>query len=130
VVIDTSAIIAILLRETLEGRLVTAMAGVGVRRMSAVGLVEAGIVVQRRLGDVGERELDVLLHRAGIEIVPVLESHAQLARSAYRQFGKGRHAAQLNLGDCFSYALAKALDEPLLFVGNDFGHTDISTASY
>jgi ribonuclease VapC len=97
---------------------------VAARRISAAALAEAGIVLQARYGDHGERELDVFVQRARIDIVPVREDHAEIARSGFRRFGKGRHRAGLNFGDCFSYALAIALGEPLLFVGTDVGLTD------
>ncbi len=99
-----------------------------VKRMSAANLVEAGIILQARYGDHGERELDLFVQRAHVEIIAVTDEHAEYARSAYRRFGKGRHAAGLNFGDCFAYALARALDEPLLFVGDDFGQTDVRVA--
>lgn len=129
-VIDTSALIAVLLREPAAERLVAAVAAEADRRMSAASLLEAGLVTQARLGDEGERELDALLGRLRVAIVPVTEEQAQLARAAFRRFGKGRHPAGLNFGDCFSYALARALDEPLLFVGEDFGRTDVGVVAY
>lgn len=127
-VIDTSAIIAILQDEPPADGLIEALEAAELRRISAATLVECGIVLQVRYGDHGERELDLLVQRAAIEVIAVTEAHAELARRAYRRYGKGRHAAGLNYGDCFSYALARALDEPLLFVGDDFPHTDIPDA--
>lgn len=91
-------------------------------------MVEAGIVAEARRGELAGRELDLLLHRLGVEQVPVTEEHAELARSAYRRFGKGRHPAGLNFDDCFAYGLAAALGAPLLFVGQDFARTDIEPA--
>lgn len=88
------------------------------------------MVMQGRLGERGERELDLLIGRLRVEIVPVTHAQAELARSGFRRFGKGRHPAGLNFGDCFSYALARALGEPLLFVGNDFSQTDVQVAPY
>ena len=129
-VLDTWALIAILEGEGEGDRLLAALESAGTRRLSAASLVEAGIVFQARYGDHGERELDLLIQRAGIEVVPVTEDHAELARRAYRRFGKGRHPAGLNYGDCFSYALAAALGEPLLFKGADFSRTDIEAAGY
>ncbi|MDP2957951.1 MAG: type II toxin-antitoxin system VapC family toxin, partial [Longimicrobiales bacterium] len=85
-------------------------------------------VLQARYGDHGERELDLFLQRAEVDIVPVTPDHAELARQAFRRFGRGRHPAGLNLGDCFSYALSAALDAPLLFTGEDFPRTDVPTA--
>jgi ribonuclease VapC len=99
-----------------------------VRRMSAAALVETGVVMLNRFGEHGEREVDLFVQRAAIDVIAVTEEHAELARGAYRQYGKGRHPAGLNFGDCFSYALAAALDEPLLFVGDDFSKTDIKVA--
>lgn len=96
--------------------------------MSAASVVESGIVVQARHGDPGERELDVLLHRLAIDVVPVTQEQAEFARSAFRLYGKGRHPAGLNYGDCFSYALAMVADEPLLFTGNDFSQTNVRIA--
>jgi ribonuclease VapC len=92
--------------------------------------VEAGIVADRLRGTDGGRRLDLLLARLRCEIVPLTERHAEIARDAYARFGKGRHPAGLNFGDCFSYALARALGEPLLFVGDDFSQTDIDVAPY
>ncbi len=88
------------------------------------------MVVHARLGEPGERELDLLMDRLGIEIVSVTASQAEVARSAFRRFGKGRHQAGLNFGDCFAYALAMSFQEPLLFKGNDFLHSDIQIAIY
>ncbi len=128
VVLDTSAVVAILEGEADADRLIAAMEGADVRRISAASLVEAGIVLQARYGDHGERELDLFLQRVEVEVVPVTWEHAELARQAFRRFGKGRHAAALNFGDCFSYALAVALEDPLLFTGDDFSRTDAPTA--
>lgn len=129
-VLDTSAVIAILLGEPEADRMVVAIDAARARRLSAASLLEAGIVMQGRFGYAGEQELDLLLNRMSVETIAVTAGHANLARSAYRRFGKGRHPAGLNYGDCFSYALAAALQEPLLFKGNDFGHTDIAIAAY
>lgn len=124
-ILDTSAVVAILQDEEPADELIRALESADVRRISAATLVEAGIVLHARFGDHGERELDLLVQRADVEIVPVTEEHAELARHAYRRFGKGLHPAGLNFGDCFAYALARALDEPLLFVGRDFSQTDL-----
>lgn len=129
-VVDTSAIVAILQREPEAARLVTALEADPARRLSAATLVEAGIVMQARYGDHGEREVDLLLERARIDVIPVAREHAELARDAFRRYGKGRHVAGLNFGDCFAYALAIALGEPLLFVGDDFSRTDVLIAPY
>jgi ribonuclease VapC len=129
-ILDTSAVIAVLQNEELAPRLVAALQSAAVKRISAANLVEAGIILQARYGDHGERELDLFVQRAHVEIVPVTEEHAEYARSAYRRFGRRRHAAGLNFGDCFAYALSRALDEPLLFVGEDFARTDVRVAKY
>lgn len=129
-VIDSSALIAVLLRERPEARLREVLVEVTPLRLSAASLLEVGIVLHRRAGDEGEARLDRLLQRLDVDIVPVTREHAEIARAAYRRFGKGRHPAKLNFGDCFSYALAKSLDEPLLFVGDDFARTDVRVAGY
>ena len=124
-VIDTSAIAAILFDEpdaaALEGKIVDDP----VRLMSAATFLEATIVIEARLGDPGGREFDLWLHRAEVEILPVDAEQADMARRAWRRFGRGRHPAGLNYGDCFSYALAATHDEPLLFKGDDFTNTDV-----
>jgi ribonuclease VapC len=130
VIVDTSALVAILLREPLADRLVAALQREPDRRISTASLLEAGMVMQARLGDNGERELDLLVRQLGIVAIPFTPDHVELARSAFRRFGKGRHPAGLNFGDCFSYALAQALGEPLLFVGADFARTDLPAVPY
>lgn len=129
-VVDTSALIAYLKAEPLADRLKEAMKKAQSLSLSAASLVEAGIVAERLRGAEGATELDLLIQRLDVEIVPLTAAHAEIARSAFRRFGKGRHPAGLNFADCFSYALARALGEPLLFVGNDFARTDIATALY
>ena len=129
-VIDTSAIVAMLQGEPEAARLVAALETDSTRRLSAATLVESGIVMQARYGDHGEREVDLLVQRARIDVIAVTREHAELARVAFRRFGKGRHAAGLNFGDCFAYALSTALGEPLLFVGEDFARTDVRVAPY
>jgi ribonuclease VapC len=96
------------------------------RLVSAATLVETSIVIEARVGEAGGRELDFLVQKASIEIIAVDAEHAEIARHAYRQFGKGRHAAGLNYGDCFSYALAQAVGEPMLFKGSDVSQTDVT----
>lgn len=123
--LDTSAVVAVLQDEPEAPELLDALVVAGSRSISAATLVEAGVVLQARYGDHGERELDLFIQRAEVEVVPLSAEHAALARSAFRRFGKGRHAAGLNFGDCFSYALAVALGHPLLFVGGDFTATDV-----
>jgi ribonuclease VapC len=124
-VIDTSAVMAVLKREPDAQAIAEVMAQAEVRLMSAATLVEAGLVALSDRGAVGSDDLDRFLLDAGIDIVPVTEAHARLAREGFARFGKGRHPARLNFGDCFSYALAKASGHPLLFKGNDFSQTDV-----
>lgn len=129
-VIDTSALIAILFDEPDAPQIEVVLEGDGTRLLSAASLLETSIVVEARYGDAGGRELDMLLYKAGVEIVAVTADQIELAREAYRRFGKGRHPAELNFGDCFSYALSKHLGEPLLFKGEDFGRTDVVVVTY
>ena len=124
-VIDTSAVAAILFNEPEAQAMERHIADASIRLMSAATIVEAGMVVESRLGESGGREFDLWLQRAGIEIVPVDPEQADVARQAWRKFGKGRHAAGINFGDCFSYALATIREEPLLFKGADFSRTDV-----
>ncbi len=128
--IDTSAVITILFQEPEAERITRTIVGATSRLLSSASLLEAGIILQARHGDEGARDLDLLLHTLSLEIVPVSEKQANLARKAYRQFGKGIHPAGLNYGDCFSYALAKDKSLPLLFKGEDFNKTDIQIAEY
>lgn len=128
-VIDTSAIIAILLGEPEDAAFARMIASSSSRLMSAVSWVECSMVMGGRQGTAGLADLDRLIARARIELSPVQLPHAELARAAFLRFGRGRHPARLNCGDCFAYALAKATDEPLLFKGDDFGLTDIRTVA-
>jgi ribonuclease VapC len=128
VVIDTSAILAIALDEPEAPEFERRIADASLRLISAATLLEAAIVIEARLGEAGGGELDLWLHKAGVEIVAVEAEHADQARRAWRRFGKGRHPAGLNFGDCFSYALAKLAQEPLLFKGEDFAKTDVEAA--
>jgi ribonuclease VapC len=126
--IDASAVLAILLDEKDAQVLARAIENADSCRMSAVNYLEAALVIDN-LGDaVAHREFDRFVRRARIQIEPVTFEQAQIARAAYRDFGKGRHPARLNLGDCFAYALARLVDEPLLFKGRDFSRTDIRLA--
>lgn len=127
-VIDTSAIVAIFFDEPDAPAYGERIVGDPVRLVLAATLVEAAMVIESRFGDAGGAELDLWLHRTGAEIVAVSAEHADQARRAWRRYGKGRHPAGLNYGDCFSYALAKLTDEPLLFKGDDFSKTDIRPA--
>ena len=124
-VIDSSAALALLLQEDQAPLIARAFERETPRLLSAANLLEAAIVIESRKGEAGGRELDLLLYRAGIEVVGVDEDQAELARVAWRRFGKGRHPASLNYGDCFAYALSKSRRATLLFVGNDFAQTDI-----
>ena len=126
-VIDSSAIIAVLLDEANAADIARAIEASSQRLLSAANLLEASIVIESRKGEAGGRELDLLIYRAAIEIVAVDQDQAELARIAWRRFGKGRHPAGLNYGDCFAYALARTRQLPLLFQGDDFPRTDIDT---
>jgi ribonuclease VapC len=101
-----------------------------VRLLSAATLVESSIVIESRHGESAVRELDLLLARAVVQIEPVNVEQAELARQAWRRFGKGRHPASLNFGDCFSYALSQISGEALLFKGQDFAQTDVAAVSF
>lgn len=127
-VIDTSALMAILLDEPERREFNEKIEADPKRLLSAASFVETALVIEARLGEAGGRELDLLLYRAGVEVVPVDADQAEIARRAFRQYGRGRHPAGLNFGDCFAYALVKATGEPLLFKGDDFGRTDVVPA--
>jgi ribonuclease VapC len=129
-IVDTSAIIAILRGEREAAAIAGALNRAPICRISAVGYVEAGVVTDGNRNPILSRRLDDLLHDAEIQVESVTPKQAEIARYAYRDFGKGRHKAGLNLGDCFAYALAKETGEPLLFKGADFGYTDIEVAEY
>jgi ribonuclease VapC len=124
-VIDSSAIVAALLNAKNAAQIAQAIEVASQRLLSAANLLEAAIVIESRKGEAGGRELDLLLYRAAIEIVAVDQDQAETARIAWRRFGKGRHPAGLNYGDCFAYGLAKSRGLPLLFQGDDFSQTDI-----
>ena len=124
-IIDTSALLAILFDEPDGPALLRRIAEAPIRLMSSANAVEAWIVADRHANPAKGPALDALLETLGIDIVPVTVQHARLARTAYHTYGKGRHPAGLNFGDCFAYALAKATDLPLLFKGDDFGQTDV-----
>ena len=124
-VIDTSALIAILLGEHDSEVFAIAIANDPKRLISAFSVLEVSIVIEAKKGEAGGRELDLLLHRSQVEIVAMDSDQAELARIAWRTFGKGHHQAGLNIGDCCSYALSKSSGEPLLFKGNDFSKTDL-----
>lgn len=127
-IIDTSAVIAVLFDESDAATYANAIAKADTCRMSAATFVEVSMVVEAQTKSSGSRQLDAFMRRAGVTIEPVTEEHAHLARQAFTDFGKGRHRAGLNFGDCFAYALAKATGEPLLFKGRDFANTDLVAA--
>lgn len=127
-VLDTSAVLAILFDEPESAAIREAIERDSTRLFSAASLLETSIVIESRFGEAGGRELDLLLFRAEIEIVPVDRDQTEIARSAYRAYGKGRHIASLNYGDCFSYALSRHSGEPLCFKGKDFEATDVVSA--
>jgi ribonuclease VapC len=127
-IVDTSAVIAILFAERDAEIYARAIAKAGSCKISAASFVEVSLVVEAQTKEGGSRQVDAFVRRAGIAIEPVTEEQAYIARQAYADFGKGRHAAGLNFGDCFAYALAKAAGEPLLFKGRDFGKTDLESA--
>ena len=124
-VIDSSAVAAIFFSEPERRQFLTAITIASNRLISAATVLEAGIVLESRQGEAAGREFDLFLVKAKVQTVPVDAEQVDLARSAWRKYGKGRHPAGLNFGDCFSYALAKTTAEPLLAKGTDFGLTDI-----
>jgi ribonuclease VapC len=129
VIADTSAIIAILTEEDDAAVYAQAIAGADVRRLSAASYLECGIVLDSQRDPIISRGLDELLLEAEFVVEPVTERQARLARQAYADFGKGcGHPAGLNFGDCLAYALAFDLREPLLWKGDDFGHTGVRSA--
>jgi ribonuclease VapC len=130
VILDSSAIIAILRAEPEATAFANAIVSSPVRRASAVNYVESAAVIDSGRDAIATRRFDDFFRTSGITVEAVSANQAQIARQAYRDFGKGRHKAGLNFGDCFAYALAKELDEPLLFKGGDFRHTDVEIAEY
>ena len=127
-IIDTSAVVAILLAESDAARYERAISTAWPRRMSAVALLETTMVIEGRSGPEAGNDLDLLLQEADIELTPVTREQVEAARRAWRRFGKGNHPAALNFGDCFAYALASTTGEPLLFKGDDFARTDVEAA--
>lgn len=127
-IVDTSAVLAVLFFEPDARRYATALAKAGRSRMSVANVLEAAIVLEARAGIAAGHELDAFMERAGIRQAPVTAEHAATARRAWRLFGEGNHPAALNFGDCFAYALARTTGEPLLFKGGDFALTDIEAA--
>jgi ribonuclease VapC len=125
-VLDTSALLALLFDEREAEEFRAAVEEDTSRLVSAATLLETALVIEAKKGEPGGRELDALIHKAEIVVVAVDAEQVSEARRAYRRFGKGRHAAGLNFGDVFAYALARTSGEPLLFKGDDFAKTDIS----
>jgi len=124
-VIDTSALIAILFGEPETESFVQALVNDPKKMISAFNLLETAIVIEAKKGEAGGRELDLLVHRSRIEIISLNGDQVEVALAAWRKYGKGNHPAGLNIGDCCAYALAKYSGEPLLFKGRDFSQTDI-----
>ena len=124
-ILDTSALLAVLFDESDADYFERVIAGATTCRMSAANYLEAAMVVESRMGDEGGRQLDSFVEAAEIELVPVTREQMRIARLAWRRYGKGNHPAGLNFGDCFAYALAEATREPLLFKSEDFTLTDI-----
>jgi len=124
-VLDASALLALLFNEPEADGIEVAIDADPVRLLSAASYVETVIVVEARLGESGGREFDLLLHKANIDVVAVTTEQAEVARGAWRRFGRTRHEAALNFGDCFAYALSATSGEPLLFKGEDFAKTDV-----
>lgn len=127
-ILDTSAVVAILYREPEAAAFAQLIHDADVCRLSVANYVEVSMVIESQLGPEGMRQAEVFFRRAGVTMEPVTVEQGELARQAFLDFGKGRHKAGLNFGDCFSYALAKATGERLLFKGTDFGKTDIQAA--
>ena len=129
-VLDTSAIIAIIAREPSASRLSAAVDAADTRLVSAASIVEASMVLLGRRGQLSEHLLDQFVREIRADVEPVTGTLAQIAREAATRFGRGRHPAALNFGDCFSYALSIDAGEPLLFVGDDFSRTDVEVAPW
>ena len=127
-IIDTSAILAVLFAEEDATIYAQTIANADTKLMSAANYLEAAVVVDQQMGAAAGRQLDAFIDRAEIKIESVTREQAELARQAYSDFGKGHHPAALNFGDCFAYALAKHTRLPILFKGDDFSHTDLSSA--
>ncbi len=129
-VIDTSALAAIFFAEAERDTFLKAITAAESRLVSAASVLETGIVLEARQGEAAGREFDLFVIRANLQIVPVDAEQVEIARSAWRKYGKGRHPAALNFGDCFAYALAKTSDEPLLAKGGEFALTDIAVVLF
>ncbi len=129
-ILDASAIVAVLRAEPEAPEFSRAIASAGVCRISAASYLEAAIVIDSSRSAISSRRFDDFFRSSGIAVEAVTPRQAEFARQAYRDFGKGRHKAGLNFGDCFAYALAKEMDEPLLFKGTDFTRTDVEVAEF
>ena len=127
-IVDSSALVAIIFDEPERAAFLRALEGAPIARIAAPTVVEIGVVLRGKQPDKGAQDLDILLRGLRIQVEPFTQAHALLAWEAYETFGKGRHKARLNFGDTFSYALSKATGEPLLFKGADFSQTDITRA--
>ncbi len=127
-VIDSSALIALLLGQPEAQSFAQKIAADTRRLLSSVNAMETAIVMEAKKGTAGGREYDLLLYKANIQIIPFTRQHYKAARSAWLVYGKGRHPARLNMGDCCAYALSKQTGESLLFKGHDFAHTDVLRA--
>ena len=128
IVVDTSALLAVLLDEPEKVGFRDILANAPRKAISTVSMLEAGILMTARRGDAGRAALSELVDRAEIEVVPFDQAQCQLALAAFETYGKGRHAARLNICDCAAYALAKGMNAPLLYKGADFAATDIAAA--
>jgi ribonuclease VapC len=128
-VIDSSAIVAILQEEPEMDIFLALLNADSTRLMSAASYAESAIIIEDRYGYEGMRDFKLLITEAGVEVEPVTYEQAELAHEAYRQYGRGNHPARLNFGDCFAFALARMTDEPLLYKGDDFSKTDIASAT-
>jgi ribonuclease VapC len=127
VIVDSSAVVAILRAEPDAPKFAAAITSATVKRISAANYVEAAVVIESGGDAIASRRFDDFFRVSRVEIEAITPGQAEIARAAYRDFGKGRHKAGLNFGDCFAYALAKEMDEPLLCKGNDFRRTDLET---
>ena len=127
-ILDTSALVAILAKEPDSELYIYAISRASFCRMSAGNFIEMSIVIESQFDNEIGRQCEALFRRIGIVIEPVTVEQAHHARQAFHDFGRGRHAAKLNFGDCFAYALAKVTGEPLLFKGEDFKKTDVVSA--
>ncbi len=124
-ILDTSALVAILYGEPEAALYTQIIHNADICRISVANYVELSMVIENQIGPAGMRQVETFFRRAGIVIEPVTLEHGELAQQAFIDFGKGRHKASLNFGDCFAYSLAKSTGEPLLYKGNDFIQTDI-----